>query len=71
MITRRQLNTFIMMMSNDTLNSLLVREARWLKKSKEKSKEDDRELRYDLKRAEAMSKEIAQIASTGGVRLRV
>ena len=54
-------------MSNDTLNSLLVREARWLRKSKEKNKEEDRELRYDVKRAEAMTKELQQVASTGGV----
>lgn len=54
-------------MSNDTLNSLLVREARWLKKGKEKTKEDDRELRYDLKRAEAFIKEIGQQSASGGV----
>lgn len=58
-----------MMMSNDTLNSLLVREARWLKKSKEKTKEDDRELRYDLKRVESLIKEFQQLALTGGVGL--
>ena len=57
-----------MMMSNDTLNSLLVREARWLKKGKEKNKDDDRELRYDLKRAEAITKEFAQQVLTGGVK---
>ena len=57
-----------MMMSNDTLNSLLVREARWLRKSKDKTKEDDRELRYDLKRAEGLIKEISQQSATGGVR---
>lgn len=55
------------MMSNDTLNSMLVREARWLKKSKAKTKEDDRELRYDLKRAESLIKEFTQQSSTGGV----
>ena len=56
-----------MMMSNDTLNSLLVREGRWLKKNKQKNKEEDRELRYDLKRAESMVKELNQIAASGGV----
>ena len=62
----KQINAFIVMMSNDTLNSLLVREGRWLRKNKEKNKDEDRELRYDVKRAEAFVKELNQAASVPG-----
>ncbi len=54
------------MMSNDTLNSLLLRESRWLRKNKEKSKEEDRDLRYDVKRAESFVTELNQAALVPG-----
>lgn len=55
-------------MSNDTLSSLLMRESRWLKKNKEKNKDEDRELRYDYKRADLFMKEYNQAQqSTQGV----
>lgn len=56
----KMVNNFISMMSNETINSLLLRESRWLKSNKEKNKVEDRELRYELKRAETFTKEFAQ-----------
>lgn len=50
------------MMSNDTLESLLAREDRWLRKNKQKSKDEDRELRYHVTRAESLVKELETAA---------
>ena len=52
------------MMANDTLESLLVREGRWLRKNKEKSKDEDRELKYDIRRAEALVKEVESASAS-------
>jgi WASH complex subunit 7 len=60
----KQINSFIVMMSNDTLNSLLVRESRWLRKNKEKNTAEDRELRYDFKRALSFVEEFSQAVQT-------
>jgi len=54
-----------MMMANDTLNSMLVRESRWLKRNKDKGKESDKELKYDMRRAEIFLKELSQAANSG------